>query len=205
MEQQQDTRSPHIEDVFLKSRTKFSDIPEARYEEHRDERDELSPSEFAMVIQGYLREYICMGQCALHIAVAKDPELKKLIDIYTKDVCAPNLESLKDILQKGGYKLPIDPMEAKKVESGEIIRTNTIDDREIVLGHWFDTMGFMMLWNNGAMLSQRTDVRDVFLSNYHRANRWHIAFYDFAIKNKFLMPMPNMSITGLARTAMMGG
>ncbi len=50
----------------------------------------------------------------------------------------------------------------------------------------------MELWNTGAFMSQRTDVGDAFLRNYHRANRWHVAFYDMAVEKGYLTPLPNI-------------
>ncbi len=57
----------------------------------------------------------------------------------------------------------------------------------------------------GAAVSKRTDVREAFRRNWHRANRWNVAYYDLAVDKGFLMPMPTMDAKGLIRTAMMGG
>lgn len=52
----------------------------------------------------------------------------------------------------------------------------------IVITQWFATLAFMLLWNTGATMSERTDVRDAFIRNYYRANRWQIAFHDIALE-----------------------
>lgn len=77
------------------------------------------------------------------------------------------------------------------------IETNAIDDQMIVIGQWFATLAFMQLWNTGATLSQRTDVRDAFIRNYHRANRWYVAFYDMAVEKGYMEPLPKMDAGGL--------
>jgi hypothetical protein len=66
----------------------------------------------------------------------------------------------------------------------------------ITVAQWFATRAFMELWNSGAIMSQRTDVRDAFLRNYHRANRWHVAFYDMAVEKGYLAPLPNVEAGG---------
>ena len=186
-------------------RTEFSDYALKRYEKYRNERESLSTSEFTMVIQGYLREYVCIGQCNLSIAAARDPEIKEAIRIYMSDVCYPNLKEMKQILDQGGYKLPVSLEKATRPEEVADIQTNAIDDQMISVAHWFMVMGFMDLWNKGASMSQRTDVRDAFVRNWHRANRWHVASYDMAVEKGFLMPLPTMDAAGMLRTTMMGG
>ncbi|MBB4517475.1 hypothetical protein [Paraburkholderia fungorum] len=62
----------------------------------------------------------------------------------------------------------------------------------IVIAQWFACRAFMLLWNTGAMMSELTDVRDAFLRNYHRANRWQVVFHEMAVEKKFLMPLPTV-------------
>lgn len=178
-------------------RTQYSDYAEKRYEEHRESRESLSASEYAAVLQGYLREYVCMGQCNIMIAAARDPELKEAIRIYLNDVCNPNFEELKEILERGGYELPASVENVKSPDEVADVETDAIDDRMIALGQFFATRAFMNLWNTGAIMSQRTDVRDAFIRNYHRANRWHMAFYNLAVQKGHLEPLPNVDAKGL--------
>jgi hypothetical protein len=42
----------------------------------------------------------------------------------------------------------------------------------------------------GATHSYRAEVRDAFLRNYHRANRWHLAFHAMAENLGFIEPQP---------------
>jgi hypothetical protein len=44
------------------------------------------------------------------------------------------------------------------------------------------------LCTQGAAASQRTDVRNAFARNWHRANRWNVALSALAVEKKFLMP-----------------
>lgn len=80
----------------------------------------------------------------------------------------------------------------------------SMSDAGIVVQMFFGTKGFMNHWNMGAM-SIRTDVRDAFVRNWHRANRWNVAFFASAVKKGLFMPMPTMDTKGLVRTAVMGG
>ncbi len=41
------------------------------------------------------------------------------------------------------------------------------------------------------------------MPNHHRANRWHIAFHDLAVKKGFL-PLPSLDAKGLLHTTTMG-
>lgn len=50
----------------------------------------------------------------------------------------------------------------------------------------------MNRWNQGAALSDRADVRDAFLRNWHRANRWHLASIAMAQEMKFIQPRPQV-------------
>lgn len=81
----------------------YSSYAEQRYEKNRDSNNSLSASEYSMVIQGYLREYVCMGQCNIMIAAAQNPEIKESITIYLNDVCSPSFEELRQVLEKGNY------------------------------------------------------------------------------------------------------
>ena len=63
-------------------KTSYSEYAERYYEKARDGREALSASEYVAVVEGYLREFVCMGQCNLYIASAKDPELKEAIKVY---------------------------------------------------------------------------------------------------------------------------
>lgn len=173
-------------------RTQFSEYAEQYYKKHYEDRQSLSSSEYTVVIEGYIREYVCMGQCNIYIAAAKDQEIKEDIKTYLKDVCSPNFEELKQILEKGGYKLPVSIENVKSPDQLSNITTDAIDDQMIVLGQWFATRAFMQLWNNGAIQSQRTDIRDAFIRNYHRANRWHVAYHDIAVKRGYLEPLPEI-------------
>jgi hypothetical protein len=59
----------------------------------------------------------------------------------------------------------------------------------------------MLLWNTGGTMSERTDVRDAFIRNYHRANRWQVAFHEIALEKGFLTPLPTMDAKGMIRAA----
>lgn len=50
----------------------------------------------------------------------------------------------------------------------------------------------MNRWNHGAALSHRSEVRDAFIRNYHRANRWHLASIAMAEKMQFIEPQPEI-------------
>ena len=70
-------------------RTQYSDWPEGVYQKHfHDDRDSLSSSEFTLVMEGYLHEWACMGQCNLYIQAAKDPDVKQAIPTYRHDVAS---------------------------------------------------------------------------------------------------------------------
>jgi lipopolysaccharide biosynthesis glycosyltransferase len=134
-----------------------------------------------------------MGQCNLYIQAANDPMIKKTIEIYRHDVCEPNLTELKVILENGNYRLPAEYnaiTESKSVWELGTIPTYAMNDRQILLGFIFSTEGFMNLWNMGANHSYRAEVRDAFLRNYHRANRWHLAFHAMAENLGFIEPQP---------------
>lgn len=86
--------------------TSYSGYAEAVYEKVRDGRHSLSASEYVAVVEGFLREFVCMGQCNLYIASAKDSQIKEAIKVYFEDVCNPNIHEMKKILEDDGYKLP---------------------------------------------------------------------------------------------------
>lgn len=185
--------------------TANSDFPKRLYGEARAGNGSLSASEFVSVTMGFLREYVCMGQCNLHIAAAKDLELREAIRIYLDDVCYPNLHEMKKLLEDGGYMVPAPLEEAVLPEQVAPIETKAITDRMISIAHWFDTHGFMVLWNTFAAMSQNTDVRAAFVRAWHRAERWHVAYHELAIRKGHMMTMPSMDTKGMMRTVMMGG
>ncbi len=190
--------------IDLDSRTDQTPYAEERYERHRSDRDGLSTTEYSALVLGYLREYVCMGQCNLYMQSCEDPEIREAIETYLSDVCDPNFSEMRALLEQADMKLPADP--DSPTPPGEVTHhhTNAIDDRMIVIAQWFAAQSFMNLWNHLATTSQRTDVRDAFLRNYHRANRWHIAFYDLAVEKGFLMPLPTVDANGLLPTSVMG-
>jgi hypothetical protein len=71
-----------------------------------------------------------------------------------------------------------------------------INDRMITIAQWFGTRGFMTLWQNFAAMSQRTDVRDAFIRNFHRANRWHVVFHEMAVAKGHMSALPTMDAKG---------
>lgn len=183
-------------------KTSYSNYAERYYERARNKRKALSASEYAVVVQGFLREFVCMGQCNLYVAAAKDPQIKEAIKIYLEDVCNPNIGEMKKILEEDGYQLPAPLEEAVSPDKVPDMETNAINDRMIVIAQWFAARAFMLLWNTGATMSERTDVRLGFIRNYHRANRWHVAFHEIALEKGFLMPLPTMDAKGMMRTIM---
>ncbi len=176
----------------LDSRTEDSPFAEQRYEKRRGDRRALSASEYAVVTQGYLREWVCMGQCYLYIQSAADEKLAEAIKVYLGDVCDPNFSEMKALLEDNGYALPASPDDVASLDDVPQTPTPAIDDNMIVIAQWFATRAFMDLWSDGAKQSQRTDLRDAFLRCYHRANRWHIAFYDPAVDMAALKPLPSI-------------
>lgn len=171
-------------------RTEHSGVAEERYNRYRTDTGPLQAGDFVQLTQGYLREWVCMGQCNLYIAAAQSDALKELIGVYLQDVCDPNLAEMQKYLEDHGYTVPIPADQAPA--STAPIQTDSIDDRTIVLGQWFAVRAFMELWHSGAMASINTDVRDAFIRNYHRANRWHIAYHDFASQNGYLDALPTI-------------
>jgi hypothetical protein len=169
--------------------------PEKLYEAMRGTRQTLDASEYAVVTQGYLREWVCMGQCNLYIQVLRNPMLRQSMETYRHDICEPNLTELRTLLEAGGYGLPA-PFnavhDARSVESLGHWETDAIDDRMLLVGHIFSVEAFMNRWNEGARLSHRAEVRDAFPRNYHRANRWHLASIAMAEKMQFLESLPEI-------------
>nr|WP_015061140.1 hypothetical protein [Pseudomonas sp. K-62]BAM13976.1 hypothetical protein [Pseudomonas sp. K-62] len=186
-------------------RTSYSSYADRYYERARDGATSLSASEYVAVVEGFLREFVCMGQCNLYIAAARDTQIKEAITVYLNDVCYPNLHEMKRILEVDGYMLPAPLEEAVTPDEVPSIETNAISDRMITIAQWFGCRSFMTLWNNFAAMSQNTDVRAAFLRNYHRANRWHVVCHTMAVEKGHMMPLPTMDAKGLMRTTMMGG
>lgn len=178
-------------------RTPYSGEAESAYEGMRNKRQTLDSSEYYAVTQGYLREWVCIGQCNLFIQVLRNPMIRQSMETYRHDVCEPNLTEMKLILDAGGYKLPAPynaVRDAKSPETLGKLETDAIDDRMILVGHIFTVEGFMHRWNQGAVLSHRAEVRDAFLRNYHRTNRWHLAAIAMAQKMQFIEPQPEITI-----------
>lgn len=174
-------------------RTQFSEEPVKTYEGTRNSRTSLDVSEYYAVTMGYLREQVCMSQCNLFLQVIKNPMMRKTMLTYRKDVCEPNQAEMKELLDAGGYKLPLDynaRTEAKTLDELGTVDTDAIDDRSLLIGHIFNVEAFMNRWNQGAALSHRADIRDAFIRNYHRANRWHLAAIKMAEKMQFIEAMP---------------
>ncbi|MDC3415199.1 hypothetical protein [Terrihalobacillus insolitus] len=175
--------------------TPYSDFPLQWIQSQQSIRPTLSASEYYAVTQGYLREWVCMAQCNMYIQIAQDPFIKKAIEIYRQDVCEPNLTELMVILKNGGYKLPAEYnaiSASKSIQELGNIQTGVINDQQIFIGFIFSTMGFMNLWNMGAAHSFRTEVRNAFVRNYHRANRWHLAFHAMGEQMGFIQPQPEI-------------
>lgn len=180
-------------------RTPYSAEPEKIYEQTRGQRVRLDASEYYMVTQGYLREWVCMAQCNVFIQLLKNPMLRHSMVTYRNDVCSPNLAEMKEILERGGYELPAPyngEREARSAEELGAIESDAIDDKMLLVGHIFAVEGFMHRWNQGAAMSHRADVRDAFVRNWHRANRWHLASIAMAEKMQFIEPQPEIGIAG---------
>lgn len=176
-------------------RTPYSGEPEKMYEGTRGSRTTLNASEFYAVTQGYLREWVCMGQCNLFIQTLHNPMLRHSMVTYRNDVCSPNVTEMKQLLEAGGYALPApDNAQTAALSDEQLgkLETDVINDRMILVGHIFTVEAFMNRWNQGAALSHRADVRDAFIRNYHRANRWHLATVEMALKMKFIEPEPQI-------------
>jgi hypothetical protein len=159
-------------------RRPYSEEAEDWYERTRGKRETLDGSEFYAVSNGYLREWVCMGQCNLFIQLLQQPPLRASMETYRNDVCVLNLTELKELLDQGGYQLPAEyngVSQAFPRDDLDPLATEVISDRMIMVGHIFAVEAFMHRWNRGAAMSHRADVRDAFLRNYHRANRWHLA------------------------------
>jgi hypothetical protein len=178
-------------------RTQFSEEAIKSYEKTRGNRATLNSSEYYAVTMGFLREHVCMAQCNLYLQILKNPMLQKSMLTYRRDVCEPNLTEMKKILEDGGYELPATyngVSDARDINELGSIETDAIDDRMLLIGHIFSVEGFMNRWNQGAILSHRAEVRDAFLRNYHRANRWHLAAIEMAEKMEFIEPQPEIKL-----------
>lgn len=175
--------------------TQFSEEANKAYESTRGSRRALDASEYYSVVMGYLREHVCMGQCNLYIQVLKNPMLKKPMLTYRRDVCEQNLTEMRNILQDGGYELPVPYngiSDAATIDELGSVETGIIDDRMILTAHIFSVEGFMNRWNHSAAMSHEAEVRDAFIRNYHRANRWHLAAIQMAEKMQFIEPFPEI-------------
>lgn len=176
-------------------RTQFSAMPLEHYNATRGERTTLDASEYYVVREGYLREWVCMAQCNVHIQLLKNPMMKQMMETYRHDVCEPNLTEMRNILDHGGYDLPAEynaVRDMKSVDELPQLETDCIDDRMLMQGHIFAIEAFMNRWNEGARLSHRADLRDAFLRNYNRANRWHLAAIQMAEKMQLVQPEPEV-------------
>ncbi len=58
-------------------RTPYSGEAVGMYEGTRGKRQALDAPEYYAVTQGYLREWVCMGQCNLYIQVLRNPMLRQ--------------------------------------------------------------------------------------------------------------------------------
>ncbi|MDP9312125.1 MAG: hypothetical protein M3R24_14780 [Chloroflexota bacterium] len=177
-------------------RTPYSGEAEKMYEGTRGKRQTLDASEYYVVTQGYMREWVCMGQCNLYIQVLKNPMIKQSMETYRHDVCEPNVTEMYELLQAGGYTAPAPynaQRDARSIESLGQLETDAIDDRMILVGHIYAVEAFMNRWNEGARHSHRADVRDAFVRNWHRANRWHLAAIAMAEKMQFIEPQPEIT------------
>ncbi|MDP9312138.1 MAG: hypothetical protein M3R24_14845 [Chloroflexota bacterium] len=177
-------------------RTPYSGEHEKMYVGTAGKRNTLDAAEYYAVTQGYLREWVCMGQCNLYIQVLKNPMLRQSMETYRHDVCEPNVTEMHALLEAGGYALPA-PLnaqrDARSLESLGQLETDAIDDRMILVGHIFAVEAFMNRWNEGARHSHRAEVRDAFVRNWHRANRWHLAAIAMAEKMQFIEPQPEIT------------
>jgi len=176
-------------------RTPYSAEPEKKYEGMRNTRTTLNSSEYYAVTQGYLREWVCMGQCNLFIQVLRNPMARNSMEVYRHDVCEPNLTEMKMILDGGGYTLPAPyngVHDARSQDALGKLETDAVDDRMLLVGHIFTVEEFMYRWNQGAVLSHRAELRDAFIRNYHRANRWHLAAIAMAEQMQFIEPQPQI-------------
>lgn len=170
--------------------------PEEIYESTRNKRQVLDASEYFAVTNGYLREWLCMGQCNLFMQVIRSAKLRDSMMTYRHDVCEPNVTEMKLLLDAGGYSLPAPYNgihDAKSLDALGKIDTNAIDDRMILVGHIYNVEAFMNRWNQGAIMSHQADIRDAFIRNYHRANRWHLAAIVMAEQMQFIQPQPKIT------------
>ncbi len=177
-------------------RTPYSGEPETMYAATAAKCNTLNASEYYAVTQGYLREWVCMGQCNLYLQVIKNTMIRQSMETYRHNVCEPNLTEMYMLLQAGGYELPAPynaQRDARSIESLGQIETDAIDDRMLLVGHMFSVEAFMNRWNEGARHSHRAEVRDAFVRNWHRANRWHLAAIAMAEKMQFIEPQPEIT------------
>jgi hypothetical protein len=69
-----------------KAGLRTGDRAERYYSQAGADRDDLSASEYVAVVEDFLREFVCMGQCDPYIAAAKDPKIKEATEVYLDDV-----------------------------------------------------------------------------------------------------------------------
>lgn len=176
-------------------RTPYSGEPEKIYEATRGNSRVLHAPEYYALTQGYWREWVCMGQCNLFMQALKNPMIRQSMLTYRQDVCSPNLAEMHEPLRQRGYEPPAPfngARDAKSLDELPQIDTAAIDDQMILIGHIFTVEGFMNLWNKLGTMTHDADLRDAFLRNYHRANRWHLATLAIAKKMQFLEEYPEI-------------
>ena len=114
---------------------------------------------------------------------------------YRNDVCSPNVAEMHALFEQRGYEPPApfnDQRDARSLDELPHLHTDEIDDTMILIGHIFVVEGFMNLWNKLATMTHDADLRDAFIRNYHRANRWHLATMAMAEKMQFLEGYPEI-------------
>ncbi len=179
-------------------RTPYSGEPEKIYEATRGKSQVLHAPEYYAVTQGYWREWVCMGQCNLFMQALKNPMIRQSMLTYRNDVCSPNLAEMQALFTKRGYEPPAPfngDRDAKSLDELGQIDTDAIDDKMILIGHIFTVEGFMNLWNKLGTMTYDADLRDAFMRNYHRANRWHLATAAMAKKMQFLEEYPEIRMS----------
>lgn len=185
-------------------RTRYSEFAERLYEKHRADRSSLTTGEYTAVFQGYLRVYSLIGECNLFLAAVRDIEIRDAIKTYLRDSCYPNFIELKQFFINGGYRLPVTEDDLKGADEVIPLTTDSVNDRAILLSLTFIAKDLMHLWDMGAEMCERTDVKDAFGRNFHRDNRWSIAFHDIALRKDYINKLPTMDAAGLFKTAVGG-
>lgn len=176
-------------------RTPYSGEPERMYEGTRGKSKTLNAPEYYAVTQGYWREWVCMGQCNLFIQALENPMIRQSMLTYRNDVCSPNVAEMHALFERRGYEPPAPfngQRDARSLDELPHLHTDAIDDKMILIGHIFVVEGFMNLWNKLGTMTHDADLRDAFVRNWHRANRWHLATMAMAEKMEFLQPFPDV-------------